>query len=73
MNAKLCKLLRRQARANSVDLPERGLIVALGQKIPKDVFDRMGFVPTMANDPRTFRGIYRKLKNSARAAEIRRG
>lgn len=65
MNSKLCKLLRRQARLLSTECPERRTIVDPKQRYPQDWFDRQGFLPTMINDPKTYRGVYRALKRAA--------
>ena len=63
MNAKLCKALRRQARAETVGMPASRLI---GEQIKNG----KGFLRIKAvNDPRSTRGRYRALKKEARRKE----
>ena len=52
MNQKLCKRLRRQARALTVGKPARRLLI-----------DRQTYI----NDPQSTRGVYRRMKREVRA------
>lgn len=60
MNQKLCKRLRRQAEALTIGRPARGLQVKAG----KDKFGRR--TECLVNDPRSTRGVYRRMKREIR-------
>lgn len=51
MNAKLCKKLRRTAREMAADMPDREIYVIPGNGM-------------MINKKKTFRGVYRFLKQT---------
>lgn len=62
MNAKKCKALRSVAREITTKLPERRLVdvqIRLHGKV-------IGIVKK--NDPKTFRGAYRRMKKAERRA-----
>ena len=60
MNQKICKALRRQARALTVGKADRRLMV----KPRKRGWHSQ---PTLINDPRTTRGVYLRMKREVRA------
>jgi len=65
MNAKLCKKLRAVARRVTVGMPERAYIGIMGRG---QLWDR---VIALANDPRSTRGVYRRLKREIVANQRR--
>lgn len=81
MNAKLIKRMRQHARRLMSGAPERGLVAtgAPTQKVRMDGVNQDGtprsqtyFVtPTLANDPKTVRGMYRNMKKGWANKEAR--
>lgn len=65
MNAKLCKKLRAVARRATVGMPERAYIGIMGRGELRDS------VIALANDPRSTRGVYRRLKREIVANQRR--
>ena len=65
MNAKLCKRLRREARAQTVGKRFRRLMM-VGQVAYRPTGERR-FAEGAINDPETTRGVYRILKKAHRA------
>jgi len=75
LSARLCKRLRGIARARSVGLPARRLLVVNRDKLIGFQTNAAGVrmpvvvqVSQVVNDPQSTRGLYRAFKKAARAA-----
>lgn len=75
LSARLCKRLRGVARARSVGLPARRLLVVNRDKLIGFQTNAAGVrmpvvvqVSQAVNDPQSTRGLYRAFKKAARAA-----
>jgi hypothetical protein len=64
MNDKLCKRLRRKARALTVGKPQRAYIAIFGKGKYK------GQVVAIGNEPHSTRGVYRALKKEVKCRMI---